>query len=140
MRLLQSEGVDEPGGGIGIAGHAEVLRGVPRASAAGRIPRDDVELAGQAVELGMPVATVAPPSMQEQHGGTAPCAPVGDRAAVERRHLLGRLQFGSVGRNLFLTRSHRCVLWLWLRWNRSMDVLLSCVAPLHRTLPCMVGQ
>jgi hypothetical protein len=81
---VKAEPGDEGGQGVGVAGHAERLRGVGRASGPGGVPGDQGEVVPEAVELGPPGRrAVADVAVEEDERRAGPGAFVGDPEPVD---------------------------------------------------------
>src|SRR5581483_2146735 len=78
VRPPQPERLDETREHVRVIGKPERRRRIVGTSASGRVPRDDGELVREPIELGLPVAAVPQPTVEQDEGRTAPSPLVRD--------------------------------------------------------------
>jgi len=94
VRAREPDDLDELGQAVRVPGEAEILRWVERPSAPRGVPRDDGEVAGEAVELRQPVAAVSEGPVQKDEGRAVALPPVGDAASADLDVLFAQLSDG----------------------------------------------
>ena len=83
MRPVEPEGFDQAGQAVGVVDHPERLGRIRRRTTSRRVPREEGEPVGQAVELPSPLAVVAHPAVEEHERWTVSSALVRDRQPAD---------------------------------------------------------